>query len=56
MSNWYLEAKEYKQAIRSWENCFNSIKDTPKIDVLEISEQIEFIFQYPYFKIGRAHV
>ena len=50
MSNWYLEAKEYKQAIRSWENCFNSIKDTPKIDVSEISEQIEFIFQYPYFK------
>lgn len=50
MSDWYLQAKEYKQAIKDWENCFNSNDGSPKLKISEISDQIEFIFNYPYFK------
>jgi hypothetical protein len=50
MSNWYLGVKDYKQAIKSWEETFNSSRNLSKIDITEISKQIENIFQCHYFK------
>ena len=50
MSDWYLGVKEYKQAIKSWEETFNSSRNFSKIDITEISKQIENIFQCHYFK------
>jgi len=50
MSDWYLGVREYKQAIKSWEQTFNSSKKFSRINITEISKQIEYIFQCQYFK------
>lgn len=50
MSDWYLGAREYKKAIRSWEETFNSSHSFSITDVAEISKQIEYIFEHQFFR------
>ena len=50
MSNWYLDGKDYKNAIISWDKSYDYSKGALANDIHHISKEIENIFEHQYFK------